>query len=325
MSNASPRILVIGAGMAGLAAARELRRHGASPLILDKGRAVGGRMATRRRGDARYDHGAQHFGARSGVFLREVTQWRESGLVHEWFRSRSNTQPSAAVESRHAAGGGMRRIPEHLAAGLDVTTAMTVESLELNSPGIAAVAGGSVVATAAAAIVTPPVPQTRALLASSTIALPADVTAMLDAAEYDACMAVMARLDAPSGLTDGHATPETGPVAWIADNQHKGVSAVPAVTIHSTPEFAALHLEDPPERWAAALVDHAGPFLSGRITEYYGHPWRYAQPRSTFDVGAVSTEGSIPVVLAGEIFAGARVEGAFTSGLAAAGMVLERL
>ena len=325
MSTTSPQVLIIGAGMAGLAAANELRRHGATPLVLDKGRAVGGRMATRRIGDARYDHGAQHFSARSAAFRDEVTRWRESGLVHEWFRSRSLTQATGAVEPRHAARGGIRSIPEYLAAGLDVITAVTVESIELDPSGITAVAGGNIVAAADAAIITPPVPQTRALLANSGIALPGGAAAMLESIEYDACLAVMARLDGPSGLPDGHATPGDDSIAWIADNRHKGVSEVPAVTIHSTPEFAARHLEDPPERWAAALVDHARRLLAGTITEYTGHRWRYSQPRRVFDVGAVSIDGPVPTVLAGEVFAGSRIEGAYTSGRAAAAQVLERL
>ncbi|NIR36133.1 MAG: FAD-dependent oxidoreductase, partial [Actinobacteria bacterium] len=52
------RTLVIGAGMAGLTAARLLTDRGADVLVVDKGRAVGGRMATRRVGDAAFDHGA---------------------------------------------------------------------------------------------------------------------------------------------------------------------------------------------------------------------------------------------------------------------------
>jgi hypothetical protein len=40
-------VLVIGAGMAGLIAALELTRAGARVVILDKGRSVGGRLASR--------------------------------------------------------------------------------------------------------------------------------------------------------------------------------------------------------------------------------------------------------------------------------------
>ena len=52
------RVAIIGAGMAGLAAARLLREAGAGCMIFDKSRGLGGRMATRRAGDFSFDHGS---------------------------------------------------------------------------------------------------------------------------------------------------------------------------------------------------------------------------------------------------------------------------
>jgi predicted NAD/FAD-dependent oxidoreductase len=52
------RIVVVGAGLAGLTAARSLVAGGHDVLVLDKGRSPGGRMATRRIGGATFDHGA---------------------------------------------------------------------------------------------------------------------------------------------------------------------------------------------------------------------------------------------------------------------------
>jgi predicted NAD/FAD-dependent oxidoreductase len=96
---------------------------------------------------------------------------------------------------------------------------------------------------------------------------------------------------------------------------------VPAVTIHSTPEFAAAHLDDDPDEWVAALLTAARPHHRGEIVHAAGHRWRYAQPRNTFEFGAVALDAAPRVILAGEAFSGARVEGAFTSGVAAAQLV----
>ena len=54
-------VAVVGAGMAGLSAARALVDAGRSVVVFDKGRGIGGRMATRRLGAAVFDHGAQYF------------------------------------------------------------------------------------------------------------------------------------------------------------------------------------------------------------------------------------------------------------------------
>jgi renalase len=52
-------VLIVGAGIAGLAAATDLHAAGRTVLVVDKGRGVGGRLASRRIGAATFDHGAQ--------------------------------------------------------------------------------------------------------------------------------------------------------------------------------------------------------------------------------------------------------------------------
>ena len=74
-------ILVVGAGMAGLAAARHLRQAGCQVLLVDKGRRPGGRLATRSLGSGVFDHGAQYFTARDPYFQQRVDRWEHAGWV----------------------------------------------------------------------------------------------------------------------------------------------------------------------------------------------------------------------------------------------------
>lgn len=325
MDQPAPRlydVVVVGAGMAGLTAARLLRAQGLDVVVVDKGRAVGGRMATRRVAGGRFDHGAQHFSARSAAFQSELAGWLDAGVARVWFRSRSITNPGRGVEPRHGGSDGMRGIPEHLASSLEVRTGITVNRIDV-ADTTASVIAHDLGLEARSVMVTPPLPQTLALLNASHIALPGDLGTSLASIEYDATLAVMATLHGDSGLTDGHAALGDGPIAWIADNLHKGVSPVPAVTIHSSPEFAAAHVDDDVARWTAALAAAAAPHLAASIVEAQGHRWRYSQPRTTLDTGCATAATSVPVVLAGEVFAGARVEGAFLSGTAAAARLLD--
>ena len=62
-SGMSRRIAIIGAGIAGLAAAQQLKQPDFGMTLIEKSRGVGGRMATRRINDLQYDHGAQYFSA----------------------------------------------------------------------------------------------------------------------------------------------------------------------------------------------------------------------------------------------------------------------
>lgn len=56
---------IIGAGVAGIGAAYELRESAAEVTILEKSRGVGGRAATRRKNDCIYDHGANYINVES--------------------------------------------------------------------------------------------------------------------------------------------------------------------------------------------------------------------------------------------------------------------
>jgi Predicted NAD/FAD-dependent oxidoreductase len=53
-------VAVIGAGMAGLICADQLRLAGYSVVVVEKSRGVGGRVATRRVHGTRADHGAPY-------------------------------------------------------------------------------------------------------------------------------------------------------------------------------------------------------------------------------------------------------------------------
>jgi predicted NAD/FAD-dependent oxidoreductase len=212
----------------------------------------------------------------------------------------------------------MRSIAEALAVGLDVRTQVRVERVEPGPGGVTVSWPGGEV-TAVAAVVTAPIPQVVAMV-------PGDegLDALARSITYDPCLAVMAELDRSSGLDDGHVAPSDGPIAWIGDNQHKGISAVPAVTIHSTPDFARAHLEEDPEEWVRVLTGAASSLLEAGIVAATGHRWRYSQPQSTLDTGFHAVPGA-PIVVAGEAFGGARVEGAFLSGRAAGLAALELL
>ncbi len=52
------RVAVVGAGLAGLAAARELDAAGHEVVIYEKSRGAGGRTSTRQSPHGRFDHGA---------------------------------------------------------------------------------------------------------------------------------------------------------------------------------------------------------------------------------------------------------------------------
>jgi predicted NAD/FAD-dependent oxidoreductase len=77
------KVGIVGAGLAGLIAGRAIAEAGHDVVLWDKGRSPGGRLATRRIGDARLDHGAQFFTVRTDEFARHVAAWEADGIVRE--------------------------------------------------------------------------------------------------------------------------------------------------------------------------------------------------------------------------------------------------
>ncbi len=316
-------VLVIGAGMAGLMAAGELQRAGRSVLVVDKGRGVGGRVASRRIEAVTFDHGAQFITTRDLRFGTLLEQAQQEGAAEEWCRGFAG---SLDGHPRWRGMPAMSGLPKHLAAGLDLHLETTVTALRpIGDSWRAETAGGPLV-SAAAVVLTPPVPQSLALLDAAGVDLPQEIRSRLAAIEYERCLAVMAVLEDPSQIPPpGGLAPADGPIAWLADNQLKGISAEPAVTLHATHAFSLEHWDHDRQESGRALLDAASRWIGTGIKTFQVHGWRYSKPMRVDDERCVLACQSPPLVLAGDAFAGPRVEGAALSGWAAAESILRQL
>jgi hypothetical protein len=309
--------VVVGAGMAGLAAARTLADAGHEVVVLDKGRGPGGRMATRRIEGATLDHGAQFFTVRSDAFGALVAPWLRDGLVFEWSRGFVD---GGDGHPRYAVRGGMNALAKHLADGLDVRTSTLVFSIR---PGAAPgnwrvdLDDGTHI-DADRLIVTCPLPQTFSLLVPAGIEMPET----LWRTDYDRTLCLLAVLDRPSALgVPGGLQGEPG-FTFVADNASKGISQVPALTAHADPAWSEAHWDDEPADALQALLDRSALFLGdAMVLSAQLKRWRFATPRTIWpDACWVAEPGTL--ACAGDAFAGPRVEGAVLSGLAAARAVL---
>ena len=290
-----PTCLIVGAGLAGLTAGRHLQSHGWNVTLLDKGRTVGGRMATRSFSGATFDHGAQFFTTRDPRFTAEVQHWIEAGIAREWFDSEDG-------HTRYCGTKGMGSIAEYLAQPLDARPSEHVESISRD--GLWQVQTRTARYYADALILTPPVEQSLAL-----VNLPDAPFANI---QYEPCFCAMAILAEPSKIpSPGYLRPGSGPISWIADNQQKGISALPALTIHATPEFTRRHWDTDKSEVANLLLEAAGyTAIETRL-----HRWKYSNLSSTSPESCFRQNS---LLLAGDAFAGPRIEGAYLSGLTAA-------
>ena len=351
MASAKP-VVIVGAGISGLLCAQRLRETGIPSILLDKGQSPGGRLATRRIGNATFDHGAQFFTVRTPQFRTLVDDWQRAGLVFEWCRGFASpldfesepTLPEADGHSRYAVRWGMNALAKHLALGASIRTSVRVlaASPAADDDGFTlTIAGESRSANAAevnlsdtwtldasALVITTPTPQSAAICATGNLGLSERTLEALASVGYDPAICVMLVLDSETQLPEPGAiqmatfAPDY-PVAFVADNYAKGVSTSPAITIHASTAWSREHFDADEELIAAQLIEHAAHWLGGaKVVDYQVKRWRYASPNPVWHEPAlIEHHRAGIVVFAGDAFGGPRIEGAALSGLAAANIL----
>lgn len=322
--------LVIGAGMAGIIAARRLQKKGVQVTVLEKSKGFGGRMATRRVGEAVFDHGAQ-FLTVHGMFFRVVVEdLQDQGQLKAWSRGFLNGDRILNSDGylRFCGTQGMAPVAKALAEPLKVELQQTVKQIEAQGRTWVVSSESGQSWQADALILTPPLPQSLALLENTPWAPDSDTLQKLKGVKYDPAIVAMAILDGPSGLPEpgglAQADPMS-PIAWIADNQQKGISQVPAVTLQGTAHFSRNQWKNDKTEAGKLLWEAAKPYLKADCLELDVHRWRFAQVQDPLPENCLMLQDNPPLLLAGDAF-GDRfnpIEGAATSGLEAAKLLLK--
>ncbi|WP_199509565.1 NAD(P)/FAD-dependent oxidoreductase [Nucisporomicrobium flavum] len=293
-------VVVVGAGIAGLSCARELAQHGVQARVLERGRVVGGRLASKRYGDRYADIGAAYLVADDPDFAALAEAWRARGLARPWtdtlavFPGDPSTGPM-----RWAAPGGLRSLAADLAEGLDVRLDSEVTAVPDDADAV---------------VLAMPGPQALRLDPPAAVA---------DAARRQVWQPVITAVLAypERSWADFHgAFVNDHPVlATVCDDGDRRGDRAPVLVAHSTSAVAREHLSDPTA---------AGPLLAAATGELLGipaqpevhvHRWTYAQPAP--GGGPYATDGR--VWLAGDAFGKPRVQTAWLSGRAVARALLQ--
>lgn len=324
-----PKVAVIGGGMAGLACARSLHEAGIDVVVFDKGRGAGGRMSTRRAGDAHFDHGAQYFTVRDARFDARVQQWLEAGIVDFW-RGRLASLPEVffartpSMIDRYVGVPGMSAILRHMANGLDVRygTRVTRLSHEQDHWWLET-EDGPVDEFFVAAVLAVPAPQAVPLLE----AMPAwqrRVEAVQMAPTWAAMVAFETHLDLPfdGAFVDG------SPLSWVARNNSKpGRPELDCWVLHATAEWSEQHLDDDPGQANQALLEAFAKAAGRPLPEIHSsqiHRWRFARTMTPLNEPCLF-DGAKKFGVCGDWCPGARIEGAYLSGLSVAEGMLDHL
>jgi hypothetical protein len=322
-------ILIIGAGLSGLLAAVQLQGSGKQVTLIDKGQTTGGRLATRALGPGFADTGAQFFTVREPIFQHYVEQWQRTGLVYVWSTGWSDGSLLGGGTHdgypRYAVHGGMNALANHLTQqlidqGATIHTGQRISAVNQEADGWVATDEAGNVYKADALVLTPPVPQSLALLAAGQVTLTNDDRAALERIAYAPCLCGIFWLEGEIVLPEPGAIQRPGTdLTWVADNQRKGISpAATVITIHAGPTYSRDHDNTPDEELLATFQASLQPFIPNKVVVHAAQikRWRYALPTVTHPARYLQAEGIPPLYFGGDAFGGPRVEGAALSGVA---------
>ncbi len=305
-------VLIIGAGIAGLSAAQRLAAANIPAIVLDKGRGLGGRMATRRVGEAVFDHGAQFFSAKTPDFQEFVSGAVVQGTVKEWWPAITDTK-----HLRWVGTSGMNAVPKLLAEKCTVLNGKTLVKIEENGDTWQVITDDSATYAASALIVTIPAPQALELLARSGLHLPENP---LHQIAYHPCLALLATLDSPSSIPPPGGLQLNHPIiSWLADNQQKGISKLPSVTLHASPDFSRQHIDGDLLAAGQLMLEAVSEYLQpASVVDWQMHRWRYSLAYERYPAPFFNAQTTVPLLFGGDGFGIGNVEGAYLSGLAMA-------
>ena len=314
------RVAVVGAGIAGLAAARALVDRGHSVRIFERASIAGGRVATRvlnaielprgLSGEVAFDHGAQYFTVRDHGFSELAAEWERDKVIAKWTGrivsfDGEGWEDVPEGTSRYVGTPGMSAMATALAAGLHIDYGSKIESLDplLNEYDRAIVA----------------VPAHHAL------ALVANVPALAEqirGVEMKPNWTVMAAFEEKVAARFDAAFVHGSPLGWIARNTSKPKRnwKIDCWVLQATSAWSQAHAGDRSDEVGSFLMEAFEDLIpAGLPRAFYAtvHRWRSATADPPLAVGAIQDESS-RITVCGDWCKGARIEDAYLSGIAAA-------
>jgi len=346
MSNTAGRVAVIGAGLAGAAAAARLRAAGVDVVVIDKARGPGGRMSSKRVADSHLDFGAQYFTARTASFQQQTEQWLADGSAmlwpfEPWLYDENGLQRSTDNEQRFIGTPGMHQVVRQLLADTKQHYQSRVSELQFSNAAYSSqhngqwtlsTEDGACYAGFDAVIMTCPPEQSRQLLSKSPAT--SAVAAQIPHGLLLPCWAVLLELAQPAAHAAEAIFIRQGGLSWAARQANKpgrarlsangpGGQIAEQWVVHFNPAHSLHLLEYAPEQVVAVALQELSAVLNQplQLAQSLCHRWLYASYNPAIAPPGLLQQGSL--VLAGDWCFGGRVENAWLAGQQAAMRVLE--
>ena len=302
------RVGIIGAGLCGLAAARELIARGHEVVVIEKSRGVGGRLASRRIEGTVVDHGAPTI---------EVPPLSALGDLVRSLPQEDLVDLGPGIVTYRS---GATRLAKLMAEGVEVVLGVRISAIRAARGGFE-LAGeqGNTHGVVDAVVISAPAPQAADLLEASPEA--GDRVAVLRGAVYNPAVVVLAglRIASPSALEPFAVD---GPLLRITAESAKGrepVRGVVPIVARLTPAASVEMLEASDADILAGVTPRLSAICGATSAPEWAQVkrWRYAVLPRPCDARLVNPEGS-RIVVCGDTLAGGGLADVYASGVAVA-------
>lgn len=323
-------IVIIGAGIAGLACGDWLRKRGIKTQILEKSAGVAGRVATRRAQGTWLDHGLTYLQTgtdpRYSAFVKELL---DCHVIQFWTESRfflSVHGLANQLEDRplFASPNGLNTIGKYLAQNQHINYKTKVTEIKIKDDRWQILTDQGEF-RADILVMTPPAPQTKELLMAGLSDYPQIITP-LEHIKFSSTMSLLA------GYHNSRSVPSDWEVIECRDSkvlQHlffnstkQNNPSCASLVLHSTAEFAEEYLEAVDlAPIGEMMLEELGHLLIPQLTRpdwWQVHRWRYSRVCQSLEMDSLASYRPLPLFFAGDWLAGGGVESAFLSGIRAA-------
>lgn len=278
------KIAIIGAGIAGLTLAQQLKSY-AEITVFEKSRGVGGRMATRTAGEFQFDHGVQHFTARSKPFRAFLQPFLHTNVVQFWkpllLTLEVGQEPYKRdwFEAHYVGTPVMTSLAKTLAQDIDIRLQTKVTAVskdhqfwQINTQDAAGTS--QLHEHFDWVLYAIPAPQVAKLL-------PAEFAEQiaLDKVSMTPCFSLMLGMQEALKLNFAAAKVQRSAISWISVNSARPQRDTGySLLVHTDPAWSQAHIEHDPNQLQAELIQTLVQLLNQDIQPTHAalHRWLYA-------------------------------------------------
>jgi len=323
---------IIGASISGLIAGKRLAQAGHDVTVIEKSRALGGRLATHKLDGINLDYGLSHFEVETNTFQTYVDELLDEGSAEIWTEEFSlhdgenfyEIDPNAQSQNHYISTDGMQSIPKELSRWVDVKSKEKAGGLTYIGPDrskkrswMINLTDISVFECDAVIIATPAVEAYGVLQTVQNRTETRRIIRYIDEVMYDSSFSLIATFDHEIPDWKGIVC-EKSPLKWISNESSKQDTDKTALLMQSTHDFFHKNAQSDDEKVIEQMLeetsDIVGPWVLQAQSTYL-HRWKYFTTRNPINEYFMELEmEDAPLALIGDYLGGKTLENAFISG-----------